>query len=81
MAIITEYYSTRSDGVILDRTYSDKQMMIERDGIMYSEAIDPRECGRVYVETYVPIVDEEYANLDQSQITDNEFLSMLEEVL
>lgn len=53
--IITEYFKTRSDGVILNRTYSDKQMMIERDGVLYSEAIDPIEMERVYVETDIPI--------------------------
>ena len=49
--IITEYYRTRTDGVVLNRTYSDKGMMIERDGVRYSEAIDPAELNREYVET------------------------------
>ena len=53
--IIVEYYRTRSDGVVLNRTYSDKGMMIERDGVRYSEAIDPAELGRVYTETDEPI--------------------------
>jgi hypothetical protein len=53
--IVTEFYRTRSDGVVLNRTYSDKGMMIERDGVRYSEAIDPAECGRVYTETDEPI--------------------------
>lgn len=53
--IVTEYYRTRSDGVVLNRTYSDKGMMIERDGVRYSEAIDPAELGRVYTETDEPI--------------------------
>ena len=30
-------------------------MMIERDGVRYSEAIDPAELGRVYTETDEPI--------------------------
>ena len=55
MAIKTEYYITRSDGVILDRTYSDAGMKIERDGVRYSEAIDPRELGRTYTVTAEPI--------------------------
>ena len=55
MAIITEAYRVREDGVELCRTYSDKNMMIERDGIRYSEAIDPVELGRVYTETDEPI--------------------------
>lgn len=53
--IITEYYRTRSDGVVLNRTYSDQGMMIERDGVRYSEAIDPAGLGRVYTETDEPI--------------------------
>ena len=52
--IVTEYYKTRSDGVVLHRTYSDAGMMIERDGIQYSEAIDPASLGRVYTETDIP---------------------------
>lgn len=53
--IITEYYKTREDGVVLNRTYSDAGMMIERDGVRYSEAIDPAELGRVYTETAEPV--------------------------
>lgn len=53
--IITEYFKTRSDGVILNRTYSDKQMMIERDGVLYSEAIDPAEMERIYTETDISV--------------------------
>lgn len=30
-------------------------MMIERDGVRYSEAIDPLDAGRVYTETDEPI--------------------------
>lgn len=53
--IITEYYKTRGDGVVLNRTYSDKGMMIERDGVRYDEAIDPAELNRQYTETDMPI--------------------------
>lgn len=53
--IITEYYRTREDGVVLNRTYSDKGMMIERDGVRYCEAIDPAELDRQYTETDEPI--------------------------
>lgn len=58
MAIKTEYYTTREDGVVLNRTYSDKGMMIERDGVRYSEAIDPAELNRTYTETDEPIEKE-----------------------
>lgn len=57
--IITEYFRTREDGVVLNRTYSDQNMMIERDGVRYSEAIDPAELNRQYIETDEPIPVEE----------------------
>lgn len=57
--IVTEYFRTRSDGVVLNRTYSDKGMMIERDGAQYSEAIDPADFDRIYTETDVPINESE----------------------
>ena len=53
--IITEHFKTRSDGIELNRTYSDIGMMIERDGIRYSEAVDPAHLNRVYVETSEPV--------------------------
>lgn len=40
------------------RTWSDLSMMIERDGAMYEEAIDPMGSGRTYTETAQPIVHE-----------------------
>ena len=55
MAIVTEYYTTREDGVVLNRTYSDQNMMVERDGVRYCEAIDPAELNRQYTETDEPI--------------------------
>ena len=53
--IVMEFYKTRDDGVDLYRTYSDRRMMIERDGYLYDEAIDPGDCGRLYNETETPI--------------------------
>lgn len=53
--IKTEYFRTREDGVVLNRTYSDAGFMIERDGVRYSEAIDPAELGRTYTETDEPV--------------------------
>ena len=41
------------------KTYSDAGMMVERDGVRYSEAIDPAEFGRQYIETDEPIEKEE----------------------
>ena len=40
------------------RTYSDAGMMIERDGVRYSEAVDPIGSGRTYTETDEPIPEE-----------------------
>lgn len=53
--IVVEYFRTREDGVVLNRTYSDTGMKIERDGIQYDEAVDPAELGREYIETEEPI--------------------------
>ena len=43
------------NGVVYDYTYSDSVYMIERDGVRYSEAVDPLDSGRVYTETDEPI--------------------------
>ena len=47
------------------KRYSDKQFYIEREDIMYEEAIDPYELKdeRVYTETDIPIEDEEELKL------------------
>lgn len=58
--IVVEYYATRKDGVVLNRTYSDAGFYIERDGIRYAEAVDPAELGRTYTETeeLIPVEEE-----------------------
>lgn len=38
-----------------DYAYSDSGFMIERDGVRYSEAVDPLDSGRVCTETEEPI--------------------------
>ena len=43
------------NGVVYDYAYSDSGFMIERDGVRYSEAVDPLDSGRVYTETEEPI--------------------------
>lgn len=65
MAIVTEYYMTRSDGVVLNRTYSDSGKYIVRDGVFYSEAIDPEDLNRVYTETDEPVENEEQSETEQ----------------
>ena len=37
------------------KQYSDNGFYIERDGVQYSEAIDPSEFGRTYTETDIPV--------------------------
>lgn len=46
------------DGFQLRRTWSDAGFMIERDGAVYSEAVDPVEFDRVYTETDMPVKPE-----------------------
>ena len=84
MAIVTEFYTTRADGVRLVRTYSDSGYAIERDGIEYGEAIDPEELGRVYTETDKLIEEEnetEYGISEEAynKIIDDYTLSLIEE--
>lgn len=45
------------------RTYSDTHM-IERDGVQYSEAIDPIDSGRTYTESDVPLETDEATEAD-----------------
>ena len=56
-----EYYQTRSDGVVLTRTYSDKGMKIRQleTDILYDEAIDVEPLRYTYEETDIPIEEEE----------------------
>ena len=43
------------DGRQLRRTWSDVGFMIERDGAVYSEDVDPVEFDLVYTETDTPV--------------------------
>ena len=61
------------NGVVYDYTYSDSDMMIERNGVRYSEAIDPAELNRQYTETTEPI--EADFNGD---VTEADYLAALE---
>ena len=62
------------NNIQFQRTWSDANYLIERDGAKYSEAVDPIGIERTYTETNEPIDS-------QNDITSDEFLSMLEEVL
>jgi hypothetical protein len=48
------------NGKLFIRTYSDNGYMVEREGVQYSEAIDPAEFKRQYTETdeLVEVMDE-----------------------
>ena len=51
MAIITNYYRTRKDGVKLYRTYSDSgRSVVREDGVVFDEAVDVENSGHTYVE-------------------------------
>lgn len=63
--IVNEEYKTRADGVVLMRTYSDAGYRIERDGILYDEAIDPAQMNRIYTETTIPVESEEFTETEQ----------------
>jgi len=49
------------NGTNYQRTYSDANLIIERDGARYEEAIDPIGSGREYTETDV-LIDVEGLN-------------------
>ena len=52
-------------------TYSDANMMIEREGILYSDAYDLAEYGRTYTETNISItaeVEEEVKQMNQADL-------------
>lgn len=74
--IVTEYHRTRSDGVVLNRTYSDAGFMIEREGVRYSEAIDPVELNRQYIETGEPIDKD----ADQNEATETDYQNALRDM-
>lgn len=59
------------------KTYSDAGFMVERDGVQYSEAIDPSEFGRTYTETDIPVEAEATPETD---LTVSDTLEMLSEM-
>ena len=62
------------NGVVYDYTYSDSDMMIERNGEMYSEAVDPLDSDRTYSETDNPV---ETAN---EEATESDYQDALREM-
>ena len=47
------------NGKAFVRSYSDRGMIIERVGLVYSEAVDPAELNRTYNETDTPVPKED----------------------
>ena len=62
--IATEYYMTRKDGVMLNRTYSDANFYILQNetGVEYSEAVDVEGAPFTYSETnrVIEVVEESH---------------------
>ena len=56
------------DGVLYDYAYSDSGYMIERDGVRYSEAVDPLDSGRVYTESNEFIEAEALSEIEEKAI-------------
>ena len=54
------------NGRQFQRTWSDAGFLIERDGVQYSEAVDPIGFDRIYKETTIPLEDED-ATIDDYQ--------------
>lgn len=75
--IITEYYMTRKDGVVLNRTYSDSGLYILQNetSIEYSEAVDVEGAAYTYSETDKPIEVEEV-----DEATEADYIAALEEM-
>ena len=61
MAIHQEEYYINDRKMI--RTYSDEGRYVVRDGVSYSEACDPAEFGRIYIEGDLIPTEEEYLDL------------------
>ena len=87
--IIKELYTTRNDGVVLYRTYSDAKKMIHKIDTeeYYAEAIDVETAPWFYEETDMPIEDEMADGAEGEEtlvrdgISDTEFRNIVEEAL
>lgn len=75
--IIYDKYITDS-GIERVKAYSDKSVMIERDGDLYSEADDFAYQQRVYTETDIPI-DSGDDPQPETDLTVNDTLEILNE--
>lgn len=58
--IVTEYFMTRTDGVVLNRTYSNagRYVIQNETGVAYTEAIDVENAPYTYTEGDIIPVEE-----------------------
>jgi hypothetical protein len=70
MAIIKEFYTTRSDGVNLYRSYSDLGLQIRKVGTdeIYDDVVDVEPVVYIYEETDRPVVSDSASDNDVSQL-------------
>ena len=61
--IVTENMTINGKDFI--KTYSDSGYMVEREGVRYSEAIDPTDSGRTYTETDERIPYDKESEIEQ----------------
>jgi hypothetical protein len=68
---------TEPYGVNLVRTYSDSGFkIVNQQGVMYGEAIDPANSGRTYTETNEPL--DSYEDLS-AEATETDYIEALQE--
>ena len=82
--IISEIITINNEQYL--HTYSSTGFTIERDGEEYSDAIDPIDSGRIYIETNNKIDSEHYESNDDKpfapdEISPEEFIVLIEEAL
>lgn len=80
---IREFFEVREDGVNLYRTYSDQGFMLRQieTGILYNEPIDVENAPYTYEETDILIEGEGKSTFDSDEISPEEFMALVEEVL
>ena len=74
--IMTTYFATREDGVVLNRTYSVEGFYILQNetGIKYSEAVDVEGAPYTYSET------DELIETEADEATEQDYLNALNEL-
>ena len=55
------------NGIHFIRTYSDTGHKVERDGVVYDEAIDPADTGRTYTESAEMVGEDEESGDDYAE--------------